>query len=38
MIIEKLAVGAYAANCFIVGDEVEKVGIVIDPGGEAERI
>jgi len=38
MMIEKLAVGAYAANCFIIGDESSKVGIVVDPGGEAERI
>ena len=38
MIIEKLAVGAYAANCFIIGDEDSKVGIVVDPGGEADRI
>ncbi|HAS73219.1 MAG TPA: MBL fold metallo-hydrolase, partial [Clostridiales bacterium UBA8960] len=38
MLIEKLAVGAYAANCFIVGDEESLVGIVVDPGGEAERI
>lgn len=38
MLLEKLAVGAYAANCFIVGDEESRTGIVIDPGGEAERI
>lgn len=38
MLLEKLAVGAYAANCFIIGDEDSKVGIVVDPGGEAERI
>lgn len=38
MIIEKLAVGAYAANCFIIGDETTHIGIVVDPGGEAERI
>jgi glyoxylase-like metal-dependent hydrolase (beta-lactamase superfamily II) len=38
MIIEKMAVGAYAANCFIIGDEDSKVGIVVDPGGEADRI
>lgn len=38
MIIEKLAVGAYAANCFIIGDEVSKSAIVVDPGAEAERI
>lgn len=38
MIIEKLAVGAYAANCFIIGDEVSKSAIIVDPGAEAERI
>lgn len=38
MLLEKLAVGAYAANCFIIGDEETRTGIVIDPGGEAERI
>lgn len=38
MILEKIAVGAYAANCFIVGDEETRIGMVIDPGGEAERI
>ena len=38
MLIEKLAVGAYAANCFIVGDTETKKGMVVDPGGEAERI
>lgn len=38
MLIEKLAVGAYAANCFIIGDDVSKKGMVVDPGGEAERI
>lgn len=38
MIIEKLAVGAYAANCFIIGDEVSKIAIIVDPGAEAERI
>lgn len=38
MLIEKLAVGAYAANCFILGDTESKIGIVVDPGGEAERI
>lgn len=38
MLIEKIAVGAYAANCFIIADEQTKQGIVVDPGAEAERI
>ncbi|MDP3880127.1 MAG: MBL fold metallo-hydrolase [Dehalococcoidales bacterium] len=38
MIIEKLEVGAYAANCYIVSDGTSREGIVIDPGAEAGRI
>lgn len=38
MIIEKLAVGALQTNCYVVGDETTREGIVIDPGGDAERI
>jgi glyoxylase-like metal-dependent hydrolase (beta-lactamase superfamily II) len=38
MILRSLAVGAYGANCYIVGSEKEKVGMVIDPGDEAGRI
>lgn len=36
MIIRKLEVGAFAANCYIVGSNGE--GMIIDPGDEAERI
>ena len=38
MIIEKLEVGPFAANCYIVGDESTKEGLIIDPGAEARRI
>ena len=38
MIIEKLTVGPLLENCYIVGDEKSKEGILIDPGDEAARI
>ncbi|MFH1032418.1 MAG: MBL fold metallo-hydrolase [Chloroflexota bacterium] len=38
MIIETLEVGPIAANCYIVGDETTKEGLIIDPGDEASRI
>ncbi|MBI4188225.1 MAG: MBL fold metallo-hydrolase [Chloroflexi bacterium] len=38
MILEKLEVGAYAANCYIIGDESSKEGLIIDPGAEANQI
>ena len=38
MIIKQLSVGMVQANCYIVGCEKTKEGVVIDPGDEAERI
>lgn len=38
MIIERRVVGALQCNCYIVGCEDAKVGIVIDPGGDAPAI
>ncbi|APV44332.1 Glyoxylase, beta-lactamase superfamily II [Dehalogenimonas formicexedens] len=38
MIIERLVVGPIEANCYIVGDEKTKQGMVIDPGDDAEDI
>ena len=38
MIIEKLEIEPFASNCYIVGAESTKEGIIIDPGGEADRI
>ena len=38
MILKRLAVGAYAANCYILGSEKTKEAVIIDPGAEADRI
>lgn len=38
MIIEMLPVGPLWANCYIVGCERTRLGAVIDPGDEADRI
>lgn len=38
MIIKKLEVGPFASNCYIVGSENNKEGMIIDPGDEAKRI
>ncbi len=38
MILRKLAVGPYASNCYIVGSESNREGLIIDPGAEAEEI
>jgi len=38
VIIEKLVVGPFATNCYIVGDESTREGIIIDPGDEAKKI
>jgi glyoxylase-like metal-dependent hydrolase (beta-lactamase superfamily II) len=38
MILEMLTVGPFQENCYVIGDEVSGVGIVIDPGDEAARI
>ncbi|MFC1988088.1 MBL fold metallo-hydrolase [Chloroflexota bacterium] len=38
MIIERLEVGSFAANCYIVGDESNKEGMIIDPGAGANNI
>lgn len=38
MIIEKVTVSPLLENCYIVGDEPTKEGVIIDPGDEAERI
>ena len=38
MIIETLAVGPFAANCYIVGSSETTQGMVIDPGAEAKAI
>ncbi len=38
MIFKKLVVGPLASNCYIIGSETTKEGIIIDPADEAERI
>ena len=38
MILKRLAVGPFSSNCYIVGAESAKEGMVIDPGDEAEVI
>lgn len=38
MIVKQLSVGPIQTNCYIVGCEETKEGVVIDPGDEPERI
>ena len=38
MILKNLVVGPLATNCYIVGSESNKEGMIIDPGDEAEAI
>lgn len=38
IIFEQRPVGPLACNCYIVGDEVTRRAIVIDPGGDAEDL
>jgi glyoxylase-like metal-dependent hydrolase (beta-lactamase superfamily II) len=38
VILEKLTVGPFQENCYIVGDEATGTGALFDPGDEATRI
>jgi hydroxyacylglutathione hydrolase len=38
MILERLELGPFASNCYIVGDESTHEGMVIDPGAQAGQI
>lgn len=38
MIIETLVVGMLQTNCYLLGDEKSRQAVVIDPGGDSERI
>lgn len=38
MIVKKLVLGPLATNCYIVGSESSKEGMIIDPGAEANQI
>ena len=38
MILRKLELGSFGSNCYIVGDEVSKEGMIIDPGDDGSDI
>jgi len=38
VIVKRLVVGPLAANCYIVGSEQTREGMIIDPGDEARQI
>lgn len=38
MILKTLVVGPFMSNCYIVGSESTKEGLIIDPGAEAREI
>jgi glyoxylase-like metal-dependent hydrolase (beta-lactamase superfamily II) len=38
LILKILEVGPFASNCYIIGSEMTKEGMIIDPGEEAKRI
>jgi glyoxylase-like metal-dependent hydrolase (beta-lactamase superfamily II) len=38
VILKKLIVGPIASNCYIVGSEKTKEGMIIDPGADADEI
>jgi glyoxylase-like metal-dependent hydrolase (beta-lactamase superfamily II) len=38
MILETVVVGPLMVNCYIIGCEATREGLVIDPGGDAEKI
>jgi hydroxyacylglutathione hydrolase len=38
LIIRKLVVGPIASNCYIIGSEKTKEGMIIDPGADAKEI
>ena len=38
MIIRRVIVGPFATNCYIVGSEEARVGMIIDPGADGRRI
>jgi glyoxylase-like metal-dependent hydrolase (beta-lactamase superfamily II) len=38
MMVKRIPVGVYAANCFILVDEDTKETAIIDPGGDAEDL
>jgi hydroxyacylglutathione hydrolase len=38
VIIKRLVVGSLSANCYIIGSEATREGLIIDPGGNAQDI
>ena len=38
MILRKMELGSFGTNCYIVGDEVSKEGMIIDPGDDGGDI
>lgn len=38
MILEKLVVGPFAANCYIIASEANRQGAIVDPGDDARKI
>jgi hydroxyacylglutathione hydrolase len=38
LIVERIVVGPLQTNCYIVGDAATREALVIDPGGDADRI
>ncbi len=36
MLVRKLVVGDLQTNCYVLGDEESKEGLVIDPGGDSQ--
>jgi glyoxylase-like metal-dependent hydrolase (beta-lactamase superfamily II) len=38
VILRKLELGSFGSNCYIIGDEVSKEGMVIDPGDDGSFI
>lgn len=38
MLVKRIPAGVYAANCYILIDEITKECAVIDPGGDAEEL
>ena len=38
LIIETIPVGPFQCNCTIIGDPISRKALVVDPGGEAEKL
>lgn len=38
MILERVVVGSFGVNCYIIGDEKTKEAVIVDPGADAKSI